>query len=141
MPREIYTYSEQETFDLAKNMASDARPRLVVCLKGDLGSGKTVFAKGYARGLGITHTVTSPSFTLIHEYMDGRIPFYHFDIYRISSIEEMYMLGYEEYFYGDGVCLIEWAEKISEIIPEDALWICILREPASRQDTRKILIG
>ncbi len=94
----------------------------VVCLTGDLGAGKTTLSKSMAKGLGVHDHVTSPTFTIINEY-EGRLPVYHFDVYRINDIDEMYELGYEEYFYGEGVCIVEWASKIKELIPENHLWV------------------
>lgn len=111
--------SEQDTFDIARQMGEKASSGDIYLLEGDLGVGKTVFAKGFACGLGISEPITSPTFTIIQEYEDGRIPFYHFDAYRIADVEEMYELGYEGYFFGQGVCLIEWASLIQEILPED----------------------
>jgi len=111
--------SEQDTFDIARQMGERASSGDIYLLEGDLGVGKTVFAKGFACGLGISEPITSPTFTIIQEYEDGRIPFYHFDAYRIADVEEMYELGYEGYFFGQGVCLIEWASLIQEILPED----------------------
>lgn len=96
----------------------------IVCLAGDLGAGKTTLTKSIARGLGIDEEVTSPTFTIINEY-DGRVPVYHFDVYRIMNIDEMYDIGYEEYFYGDGICIVEWASQIRELIPREHLWIDI----------------
>lgn len=110
--------SEQDTFDFAKELAEKALPGEIYLLEGDLGVGKTVFAKGFAKGLGIQEPITSPTFTIIQEYEAGRIPLYHFDVYRIADVEEMYELGYEGYFFGEGVCLIEWASLIRDILPE-----------------------
>lgn len=104
-------------------LAEKARPGQVIALIGDLGAGKTTLAKYIAEGLGVEERITSPTFTLIHEYQSGRLPFYHFDVYRLEDPEEMYELGYEEYFYGDGLCVVEWADKVEEMIPEDALWL------------------
>ncbi len=115
----IQSESEQDTFDIARQMGEKASSGDIYLLEGDLGVGKTVFAKGFACGLGISEPITSPTFTIIQEYEDGRIPFYHFDAYRIADVEEMYELGYEGYFFGQGVCLIEWASLIQEILPED----------------------
>ncbi len=111
--------SEQNTFDIARQIGDKVSPGDIYLLDGDLGVGKTVFAKGFACGLGISEPITSPTFTIIQEYEGGRMPFYHFDAYRIADAEEMYELGYEGYFFGDGVCLIEWASLIQEILPEN----------------------
>ena len=107
---------------------------------GDLGVGKTVFTQGVASGLGITEPVSSPTFTIIQEYEEGRLPFYHFDVYRIGCIEEMDEIGYEDYFYGKGICLIEWANLIEEIIPEDAISITIEKDLEKGFDYRRIII-
>ena len=111
--------SEKETFAVAEEIARQASPGDIYLLEGDLGVGKTVFAKGFAHGLGITEPVTSPTFTIVQEYHEGRLPLYHFDVYRIADVEEMYELDCEGYFYGDGVCLIEWASQIRDILPDD----------------------
>ncbi len=113
--------NEEETKNLGLQFAEHLKPGFVIGLIGDLGAGKTTFAKAVAEGLGIEDTVTSPTFTIIKEYYDGRLPFYHFDVYRLKSTEEMINLGYEEYFYGEGVTVIEWADKILDLLPEDAI--------------------
>ena len=110
-------YSEKETRDFAYEMAQKAEVGQVYCLDGDLGVGKTVFTKGFAEGLGIDDDITSPTFTIVNEYHSGRIPFYHFDVYRIGDVEEMEEIGFDEYIFGEGVCLIEWANLIEEILP------------------------
>ena len=117
--------SEQEVEAYGVRLGREARPGQVIALTGDLGAGKTTLTKAIARGLGISETVTSPTFTIVKEYRSGRLPLFHFDVYRIGDVEEMYELGYEEYFFGDGVCVIEWADLIEELIPEDALKISI----------------
>ena len=134
----IESYSEEETFALGQKLAENASPGDIFCLDGDLGAGKTVFARGFAAGLGITEPITSPTFTIIKEYEDGRIPFYHFDVYRIGDPGEMEMLGYEEYFYGKGVCLIEWSSLIEELLPQYAVRIGIFRDDAKGPDYRRI---
>ena len=111
-------YSEEETRKIGYELGEKAAKGEIYCLQGDLGVGKTVFTKGFAQGLNITEHITSPTFTIVNEYHSGRIPFYHFDVYRIGDVEEMFEIGYEEYFYGDGVCLIEWAELITDILPD-----------------------
>jgi tRNA threonylcarbamoyladenosine biosynthesis protein TsaE len=111
-----------ETIAFAKEMATRLRPGAVIGLNGELGSGKTQFVKGLAAGLGFTGEVTSPTFTLIHEYVGGRLPIYHFDFYRLESEEEVVRLGLEEYLLGDGVCVIEWAGKFRQLLPPDARW-------------------
>ena len=113
------TMSPKETFELGKKIGLEAKAGEIICLDGDLGVGKTVFTQGFAKGLGIDEAVNSPTFTIIQEYDEGRLPLYHFDVYRIGDPEEMYEIGYEDYFYGQGVCLIEWAKLIEELIPDD----------------------
>lgn len=117
--------NENETESFGKRLAEQAKPGTVIALIGDLGVGKTTLTKSIARGLGIDDTITSPTFNLIRQYEGGRLPLYHFDVYRIGDAEEMYELGYEEYFYGDGLCVIEWADLIEELLPEDAVIINI----------------
>ena len=113
----IETKSAKETYDLGKKIGSHAKAGEVYTLVGDLGVGKTVFTQGVADGLGITEPVNSPTFTIVQIYEEGRMPFYHFDVYRIGDVEEMEEIGYDDYFYGNGICLIEWANLIEEILP------------------------
>ena len=114
--KQIYeTYSAEETFELGQEFGKKAVPGQIYTMKGDLGVGKTVFTQGFAAGLEIAGPVNSPTFTIIQEYEEGRIPFYHFDVYRIGDVEEMDEIGYEDYFYGEGICFIEWANLIEEI--------------------------
>lgn len=134
------SFCEKDTFELGKSMGLHANPGEIYLLHGELGVGKTAFTKGFAAGLGIKEHITSPTFTLIQEYEEGRIPFYHFDVYRIGDVEEMYDLGYESYFYGDGVCLIEWASLIQEILPEDCKNISIEKDLNKGFDFRKIVV-
>lgn len=110
--------SAEETRALGKKMGEEAKASDVIALTGDLGVGKTVFTKGIAEGLGITEPVSSPTFTILQEYRSGRLPLYHFDVYRIGDPEEMDEVGFDDYVYGDGLCLIEWAELISDLMPE-----------------------
>ncbi|QUH18981.1 tRNA (adenosine(37)-N6)-threonylcarbamoyltransferase complex ATPase subunit type 1 TsaE [Alkaliphilus sp. B6464] len=117
---DISNQRELEVF--AKKLGQLVNGGDILCMTGDLGAGKTTFTQAFAKGLGVEEYVTSPTFTLIHEY-DGRIPLYHFDVYRINHVSEMEDLGYEEYFYGNGVCVIEWASLIEEILPDKRLWI------------------
>lgn len=135
------SFSPEETFALGEEYAKKTKPGSVYTLSGDLGTGKTVFTQGFAKGLGIDEPVSSPTFTILQEYESGRIPFYHFDVYRIEEPEEMDELGYEDYFFGEGVCLIEWAELIEEIIPEDAIPIKICKDLDKGFDYRRIEIG
>ena len=134
------TNSEKETFELGKNLGEQAKAGQIFCLNGDLGVGKTVFTQGFAKGLGIEENVNSPTFTIIQVYEEGRIPLYHFDVYRIGDPEEMYEIGYEEYFFGEGVCLIEWSKLIYELIPEEAINIEIDKNLEKGLDYRKITV-
>lgn len=136
----IETWSAQETRQLGRQMGQEAKPGDVICLVGDLGVGKTVFTQGFAEGLGIKEPVSSPTFTIVQTYDEGRLPFYHFDVYRIGDVEEMDEIGYEDYFYGDGVCLIEWANLIEEILPEKYTEIRIEKDLEKGFDYRKITV-
>ena len=124
----IESFSPEDTFRVGEQLAKDARPGDIYTLDGDLGVGKTIFTKGMAKGLGIEEPVTSPTFTILQEYESGRLPLYHFDVYRIGDPEEMDEIGYEDYFYGQGICLIEWAGLIEELIPKEAVRICIEKD-------------
>lgn len=132
--------SPEDTFALGRRMGEQVQPGQIICLNGDLGVGKTVFTQGLAAGLGITGPVNSPTFTILQVYEEGRIPLYHFDVYRIADVEEMEEIGYEEYFFGSGVCLIEWSNLIEEIIPRDAVRITIEKELERGFDYRRIVI-
>ena len=134
------TVRPEETFELGRTMGLKAVPGGVYCLEGDLGVGKTVFTQGFARGLGIGGPVNSPTFTILQQYEEGRMPLYHFDVYRIGDVEEMEDIGYEDCFYGEGVCLIEWPSLIGEILPEDAVWIRIEKDLDRGFDYRKITV-
>ena len=136
----IETKSAKETYDLGKKIGSHAKAGEVYTLVGDLGVGKTVFTQGLAKGLGIEEPISSPTFTIVQVYDDGRLPFYHFDVYRIADVEEMYELDCEGYFYGDGVCLIEWANLIEEILPEKYTEIRIEKDLEKGFDYRKITV-
>ena len=125
----IETNSAKETFLLGEKLGRQARAGQIYTLNGDLGVGKTVFTQGVAKGLGINEPVNSPTFTIIQEYEGGRLPFYHFDVYRIGDIEEMEEIGYDDYFFGEGICLIEWAELIEELLPEHVISITIEKAP------------
>ncbi len=135
------TMSPKETFELGKKIGLEAKAGEIICLNGDLGVGKTVFTQGFAKGLGIDEAVNSPTFTIIQEYDEGRLPLYHFDVYRIGDPEEMYEIGYEDYFYGQGVCLIEWAKLIEELIPDEAKIVLIEKDLEKGLDYRKITIS
>lgn len=134
----IETYSEKETYELGKKLGTEAKPGQVYALLGDLGVGKTILTKGFAEGLGITEPVSSPTFTIVQVYEEGRMPFYHFDVYRIGDIEEMDEIGYEDCFFGEGVCLVEWANLIEEIMPEETIWITIEKDMEKGFDYRRI---
>lgn len=134
------TTSPNETFELGKKIAQKVEQGQIICLNGDLGVGKTVFTQGIAAGLGITESVNSPTFTIIQEYDEGRIPLYHFDVYRIGDPEEMYEIGYEDYFFGQGICLIEWSSLIEELIPENAATVLIEKDLKKGLDYRKITV-
>ena len=134
------TYSPEETRALGKTLGEQAFPGEIICLNGELGVGKTVLTKGFAEGLGVAEPVTSPTFTMIQEYKSGRLPLYHFDVYRIGDPEEMDELGYEEYFFGEGVTMIEWSTLISELIPMSARKILIEKDSEKNEDYRRITI-
>ena len=134
------SFSERETVQIAKNLAKQAKAGDVYCLSGDLGVGKTVFTKGFAKGLGIQEPVNSPTFTIMQIYEEGNLPLYHFDVYRIEDVEEMEEIGYEDYFYGEGVCFIEWEELIKEILPKNCKKIKIEKDISKGFDYRRIEI-
>ncbi len=136
----IESRSPEETRALGKRLGEMARAGEVYCLSGDLGTGKTVFTQGFAEGLGIRGPVASPTFTIVKEYDDGRLPLYHFDVYRIDDISEMEEIGYDEYFFGEGVCLIEWADLIREILPDQVREILLEKDPEKGFDYRRITI-
>ena len=136
----IETWSPEETFAVGEKLGKEAKAGAVYTLNGDLGVGKTVFTQGVAKGLEIDEPVNSPTFTIVQIYEEGRMPFYHFDVYRIGDIEEMDEIGYEDYFYGEGLCIIEWAELILEIIPDHARKITIEKDLKKGFDYRRITI-
>ena len=136
----IETRSPEETFQFGEKLGREAKPGQIYTLNGDLGTGKTVFTQGFAAGLGITEPVNSPTFTIVQIYEEGRMPFYHFDVYRIGDVEEMDEIGYEDCFYGEGVCLIEWAELIEEILPEHVIAVTIEKALEQGFDYRKITL-
>lgn len=139
--RRIYeTCNEKETGLLGEEMGREAAPGRVYTLIGDLGVGKTVFTQGFARGLGVTEHVNSPTFTIVQIYESGRMPFYHFDVYRIGDIEEMDEIGYEDCFYGEGVSLVEWANLIEEILPKHYTQIVIEKDLEKGFDYRLITV-
>ncbi len=134
------TKSCEETFALGEMLGRKASAGQIYALIGDLGTGKTLFTQGVARGLGIKGPVNSPTFTVLQVYDDGRIPFYHFDVYRIENAEEMEEIGYEDCFYGQGICLIEWADLIEELLPESYVRITIEKDLEKGFDYRKIIM-
>ena len=136
----IETTNAEETFKLGVKIGEQAKPGEIYTLNGDLGVGKTVFTQGVARGLGIEEPVNSPTFTIVQVYEEGKMPFYHFDVYRIGDIEEMEEIGYDDYFFGNGVCLIEWAELIQELLPKQIISVTIEKNPEKGFDYRKITI-
>ena len=136
----IETWSPEETFALGRKIGEKAQPGQIYTLTGDLGVGKTVFTQGVADGLEITEAISSPTFTIVQIYENGRLPFYHFDVYRIGDVEEMEEIGYEDYFFGNGICLIEWANLIREILPENLIEITIEKDLEKGFDYRRIHI-
>lgn len=131
-------FSEEETEKFAFEFGKKAKSGDIICIDGELGTGKTVFTRGFASGLGINEYITSPTFTIINEYYDGRIPFYHLDVYRLEGSEGLYDIGYEQYFYGEGVCVIEWAKTVKDLIPENAVWIEIKKDIRKGENYRII---
>ena len=136
----IESWKPEDTFELGKKLGEEAVPSTILCLNGDLGVGKTVFTQGFAAGLGITEPVDSPTFTIVKQYDDGRLPFYHFDVYRIGDVSEMDEIGYEHCFYGEGVTLIEWSELIEEILPRQVITVTIEKDLEKGFDYRKITV-
>ena len=134
------SFSEEMTFDIGKKLGEKADKGEIICLEGDLGVGKTLFTKGFAEGLNIEENIDSPTFTIVQEYTEGRLPLYHFDVYRIGDISEMDEIGYEDYFFGEGVCLIEWASRIKELIPESAIRITIEKDLSRGFEYRRVVV-
>ena len=134
------SFSEEMTFNIGKELGKKADKGEIICLEGDLGVGKTVFTKGFAEGLNIEENIDSPTFTIVQEYTEGRLPLYHFDVYRIGDISEMDEIGYEDYFFGEGVCLIEWASRIEELLPESAVHIKIEKDLAKGFEYRRVVV-
>lgn len=136
----IESFDTKDTFQIGCTLGLKAQKGEMYCLNGDLGVGKTVFTQGFAKGLGITEAVNSPTFTIIQQYDKGRLPLYHFDVYRIADVEEMDEVGYEDYFYGDGVCLIEWSGLIEELLPKVRTEVIIEKDLSKGFDYRKITV-
>ena len=134
------SFSMEDTFELGRQFGAAAKEGAVFCLSGDLGTGKTVFTQGFAAGMEIDEPVNSPTFTIVQEYDSGRLPLYHFDVYRIGDVEEMDEIGYEDCIYGQGVCLIEWANLIEEILPEEYLQITIEKDSEKGFDYSRITL-
>lgn len=134
------SFSPEDTYALGKSLGENAKPGDVFCLNGDLGVGKTVFTQGFAAGLGVTEPVNSPTFTIVQQYDNGRLPLYHFDVYRIGDVSEMDEVGYEDCFYGDGVTLIEWSNLIEEILPDHVTAVTIEKDLQKGFDYRKITV-
>ena len=140
MEKVFETYSPEETLEIGKLLGENAVPGEVYALIGDLGAGKTVFTKGFAQGLGIEEPVNSPTFTILQIYEEGRIPLYHFDVYRIEEPEEMEEVGFDEYIDGDGVCLIEWAGRIGDLLPPEVIVVRIEKNLDRGPDYRRITV-
>ena len=136
----IDSYSAKETYQIGEEIGRNAKPGSVYTLISDLGVGKTVFTQGVANGLEITEPISSPTFTILQVYEEGRMPFYHFDVYRIGDVEEMEEIGYEDCFYGEGICFIEWANLIEEILPKKYTQVTIEKDLEKGFDYRKITI-
>ena len=132
--------SREDTYRMGRELGEQGVPGQVFCFFGDLGVGKTIFSQGFAKGLGVDDIVNSPTFTIVKEYDNGRLPLYHFDVYRIADVEEMYELDCEGYFYGDGVCLIEWASQIRDILPDDCHQVTIAKDLEKGFDFREITL-
>ena len=137
---QIESLKTEDTYQLGVSLGKKAKSGEIYCLNGDLGVGKTVFTQGFAKGFGVKEHVNSPTFTIVQEYEGSHLPFYHFDVYRIGDVEEMEEIGYEDYFYGKGVCLIEWAELIGEILPEKRTIITINKNLEKGFDYRAITV-
>ena len=135
MDYKITTHSEMETLELAQNFESEKFPNMIICLNGELGSGKTLFTKGIANGLGIQDTITSPTYTIIKEYLDGEMPLYHMDVYRIDG--DTSEVGIEDYYNKGGIVVIEWANTIKDILPEERLDI---KFKISGENSRTLII-
>ena len=136
---EYISKNSADTKKIAAEFVKTLHEGDVICMYGDLGAGKTAFAQGLAQGLNIGEPITSPTFTIVNEYY-GDLPLYHFDVYRIADPDEMYEVGYEEYVYGDGISVIEWAELIEDIFPEKRYNVTIKKDMAESEDYRKIII-
>ena len=140
MKKTFESMTEKATFEYARAMGKKAKAGDVIALTGEMGAGKTVFAKGFADGLGISETVSSPTFTLVQLYDDGRLPLYHFDVYRIADESEMDETGFEDYISGEGITLVEWADRIQDMMPDNTIWIRMYKDPEVDMDYRRLEI-
>lgn len=136
----VESRAPEDTYAIGSSLGETSAPGAVFALVGDLGVGKTVFTQGFAKGLGVTGPVNSPTFTILQIYEEGRVPFYHFDVYRITDLEEMDEIGYEDYFYGEGVCLVEWADLVKEILPQGCVRVAIEKDLEKGFDYRRITL-
>ncbi len=137
MKKIIESLSPEETGRIGEEIGKNAKKGDIYCISGELGVGKTYLSKGIAKGLGVEDVITSPTFTIVNEY-EGRLPLYHFDVYRLEGEDDLYAIGADEYFFSDGVCIIEWAELVREAIPENAVWIEIFKDIEKGEDYRRI---
>ncbi len=136
----IEAFSPEDTEQAGFMLGTETQRNDIFCLVGDLGTGKTVFSKGFAKGLLLEEDITSPTFTILNEYQDARFPFYHFDVYRLKNSDEFFDLGFDEYLFNGGVCLIEWAETIRDAMPENAIWVSIEKNLSKGENYRIIKI-
>lgn len=136
----IETKNKKQTEQIGINIGRNVKKGQILCINGELGVGKTVITKGIAKGLCIDDNITSPTFTIVNEYDEGNMPMYHFDVYRISDPDEMYEIGFEDYLFGNGICVIEWAEIIEDIIPDNSIWINISKDLSKGLEYRLIEI-
>ncbi len=134
------SYCDKDTYEIGFKMGQQAAAGDVTGLIGDLGAGKTVFTKGFAKGLGIAEPVSSPTFTILQIYEEGRLPLYHFDVYRIEDADELEDIGFDEFLFGEGVCLIEWADLIEDVLPEGCRMVRIEKDPVKGFDYRRIRV-
>ena len=140
MEKKLESYSPKETEAIAEEIAKEAKPGSIYTLSGDLGVGKTVFAKGFAKGLSIDSPITSPTFTIVNEYNEGRLPLFHFDVYRLGEAEELYDTGFEDYLEKGGVVLIEWAKRVEELLPRPYYFVLIEKDLSRGEDFRSITL-
>lgn len=140
MTKVLETFNEKETYSLGKTLGESAVPGEVICLDGDLGVGKTVFAQGFAEGLGINGPVASPTFTIVQTYEKGRLPFYHMDVYRLEDEDELEAIGGSEMLCGEGVCLVEWGSRVEGLLPEGTLWLRLEKDLSRGENYRRITL-